>query len=75
MNKETYTCLMVDNFLIAIQSNFQKHGEFIDIDVPNGGYSNVDPQAVDLKKYPGLANAPWWEAKMEAGDCLFIPVK
>ena len=60
---------------MVLQFDIQKHGEFIDIDVPNGGYSNVNPQAVDLKKYPGLANAPWWEAKMEAGDCLFIPVK
>ena len=39
------------------------------------GYSFVNPDAVDLNKYPGLAKAPWWEAKMEAGDCLFIPVE
>eukprot|EP00794_Sanderia_malayensis_P009650 gene9650-10638_t len=52
----------------------KKHSEFIDIDVPDGGYCNVNPAAVDLKKYPGFTKAPWWEAKMEAGDCLFIPV-
>ena len=43
------------------------------MDSPHG-HSGVDPEAVDLIKYPGLIKAPWWEAHMEAGDCLFIPV-
>ncbi|XP_057300540.1 bifunctional peptidase and arginyl-hydroxylase JMJD5-like [Hydractinia symbiolongicarpus] len=50
-----------------------KHREFIDIDAPNGAFSKVDVDAVDLDKYPGIAKAPWWEANMVAGDCLFIP--
>ena len=49
---------------------YQRHVLF---DAP--GYSKVDPDAVNLKKYPGLAEAPWWEVKVEAGDCLFIPLE
>ena len=30
--------------------------------------------AVDLVKYPGFSEVPWWEAQMEAGDCLYIPI-
>ena len=52
---------------------FQKYEEFVIFDAPTGSFSKVDVDAVDLKKYPGLAKAPWWQAKMQAGDCLFIP--
>ena len=41
----------------------------------SGGYSKVDVDRVDLKKYSNLANIPWHYAKMEAGDCLYIPYK
>ena len=34
----------------------------------------VDVDAVDLDKYPGFSEVPWWEAEMEAGDCLHIPI-
>lgn len=44
-------------------------------DVPEASHSNVNVDAVDLKKYPNFSKVPWWEAKMEAGDCLFIPYK
>ena len=57
---QNYTFLQLD----------RKH---ITIDAPEGAYSLVDVDAVDLKKYPGLAEAPWWQANMEAGDCIFIP--
>ncbi|XP_066917312.1 bifunctional peptidase and (3S)-lysyl hydroxylase JMJD7-like [Clytia hemisphaerica] len=51
----------------------KKFEEFIDFDAEEGAYSKVDVDAVDLDKYPGIAQAPWWKAKMQAGDCLFIP--
>ena len=41
-----------------------RHREFIDLDAPEGGFSKVNVEAVDLDKYPGLAKAPWWEANM-----------
>ena len=34
---------------------------------------SIDTDAMDLIKYPGWRNLTWWEANMEAGDCLFIP--
>ena len=37
------------------------------------GHSRADVDSVDLDAFPGIGNVPWWIAKMEAGDCLFIP--
>ena len=51
------------------------HEHLVHIDDPDGGYSKVDTDAVDLKKYPGFSDAPWWEAKLEAGDCIYIPYR
>ena len=30
---------------------------------------------VDFEKYPGLAEVEFYNATMQAGDCLFIPQK
>lgn len=37
-------------------------------------YSQADVDKVDLVKFPHLQKIPWWSAKMERGDCLFIPI-
>ncbi|XP_013384785.1 jmjC domain-containing protein 5 [Lingula anatina] len=39
----------------------------------DGSYSTVDVEKVDMEKFPGFRNVPWWTASMEKGDCLFIP--
>lgn len=36
-------------------------------------YSNVDVDCVDMYKYPGLQQIPWYNISLVAGDCLFIP--
>ena len=28
-----------------------------------------------MNKYPGLAEVPWYEVIIEAGDCLYLPFK
>ena len=43
--------------------------------VRDKSYSLVDVERVDLRKFPMLADIPWWEAKMEKGDCLYIPIR
>ncbi len=43
---------------------------------PTGGYSamaQIDPDYVDLLKYPKFSEVPYTHVDMEAGDCLFIP--
>ena len=40
----------------------------------DGSYSDIDVDKVDLIKYPGLRNIPWWKGTMEKGDCLYIPI-
>lgn len=39
----------------------------------NGFHSRVDVDQVDLDMYPTLRDAHFFEANLEAGDCLFIP--
>lgn len=41
----------------------------------DGGYSSVDVEKVDMYKYPTLGEVEWHLGKMEAGDCLYIPLK
>ena len=38
-----------------------------------GGYSRVNPEKVDLIKYPKVATVPWMFTTMNAGDCLYLP--
>jgi lysine-specific demethylase 8 len=35
----------------------------------------VDPDSVDLIKYPGLKDVEFYFVQMEPGDCLYIPYK
>lgn len=41
----------------------------------NGQYSQVDVEKVDMYKFPKFRNLPWYEVKMQKGDCIFIPFK
>ncbi|XP_039253385.2 bifunctional peptidase and (3S)-lysyl hydroxylase JMJD7-like [Styela clava] len=36
-------------------------------------YSGIDPRSVDMYKYPVMQDMPWYQASVEAGDCLFVP--
>ena len=38
-----------------------------------GGFSRVNPEKVDLLKYPKVAEVPWSFTTIFAGDCLFLP--
>jgi len=40
---------------------------------PKGGFSRINPEAVDLKKYPKVATVPWSFTTVHKGDCLFLP--
>lgn len=51
---------------------YPKYKKQVVIDRPNG-YSSVDVEKVDFTKYPSLREVEYWEAEMEAGDCLYIP--
>ena len=48
----------------------QELGHF---DHPDGSYSSVNVDAVDLDKYPDFAKIKFYNATIEAGDCVFIP--
>lgn len=44
--------------------NYKGYGAF-------GGGMDVD--RMDLEKYPKWSQVPWYDAQLEAGDCLYIP--
>ena len=50
----------------------KKHAHHVTIDVPKGDYSAVDTDEVDLQKYPGLRDVPWWQADIDPGSCLYV---
>ncbi|XP_053405427.1 bifunctional peptidase and arginyl-hydroxylase JMJD5-like [Mercenaria mercenaria] len=43
--------------------------------VEDGAYSQVDVDAVDPGKFPGVYNAAWFQINMQKGDCVYIPYK
>ncbi|XP_064608195.1 bifunctional peptidase and arginyl-hydroxylase JMJD5-like [Liolophura sinensis] len=51
------------------------YGDKVDMDHPEGSYSDVDVDAVDYTKYPGLAEVEFVYVNMTAGDCLYIPYR
>nr|XP_054756261.1 bifunctional peptidase and arginyl-hydroxylase JMJD5-like isoform X1 [Lytechinus pictus] len=53
----------------------KKEESSIKIDHPDQSFSGVDVDRVDLTKYPGLGQVPWYNVTMEKGDCLFIPYR
>ncbi|XP_077988721.1 bifunctional peptidase and (3S)-lysyl hydroxylase Jmjd7-like [Glandiceps talaboti] len=53
----------------------RKESDHIDIDNPSGNFCEVDVDKVDMTKYPGLQDVPWYSAKMKPSDCMFIPYK
>ena len=53
-----------------------KNKDYVPIDVPERGYSNVDVDKVDYTKYPNFRKVDMFhKAIMEQGDCLFIPIR
>ncbi|XP_022082158.1 tRNA wybutosine-synthesizing protein 5-like [Acanthaster planci] len=55
--------------------NYTKYRQQIVFDHPEGSYSSVDVDRVDFNKYPEFRDIEFFEAKLEAGDCIYIPYK
>ncbi|XP_076305315.1 bifunctional peptidase and arginyl-hydroxylase JMJD5-like isoform X2 [Tachypleus tridentatus] len=45
----------------------------VNIDYEDGSYSGVDVEKVDMYRYPGLQDVPWYNVTINPGDCIFIP--
>jgi len=50
-----------------------EHSKLIEMDHGEGDYCSVNVDKVDMLKYPSLQNLPWWSARLEPGDCIFVP--
>lgn len=40
---------------------------------PYGGFTLINVNKVDLKRFPKMKEVPWYYANVTAGDCLFLP--
>ncbi|XP_067946178.1 uncharacterized protein [Watersipora subatra] len=67
------------NCLVAGKKRFifvsPQQSDLVPIDHPEGAYSGIDVDNVDLSKYPGVPQVDFLYADVEAGDCLYIPFK
>lgn len=52
-----------------------KYMDKVDIDHPEGAYSDIDVDSVDYDRYPGLVGIEFYHVNISSGDCLFIPYK
>ncbi|XP_041462941.1 bifunctional peptidase and arginyl-hydroxylase JMJD5-like [Lytechinus variegatus] len=55
--------------------NYTQYRHQFHFDHPDGSYSSVDVDSVDMIKYPGLRNVEFYKAKLFPGDCIYIPYK
>lgn len=50
-----------------------EHSKRIDMDHGEGDYCGANVDKIDMLKYPSLQSLPWWSARLESGDCLYLP--
>lgn len=67
-----YFCLISQSFVLQKLSERVEGSEGF---VQQEGYSKVDVEKVDLKEFPQFQHISWWSARMEKGDCLYIPFR
>jgi len=73
-NFENINCLLDgEKDLIFINRSYSE--DFLHWDhSDNHHHSKIDCDRVDLKRFPNFKDMPWWDAHMERGDCLYIPI-
>ncbi|KAI0221585.1 hypothetical protein LSAT2_027102 [Lamellibrachia satsuma] len=62
-----------DKDIVFVDKKYKDEVEKVGWQV-DGSFSQIDVEKVDMNKYSHLANVPWWRARMEKGDCLYIPL-
>nr|XP_002737753.2 PREDICTED: lysine-specific demethylase 8-like [Saccoglossus kowalevskii] len=69
----------VDNIICMISGHKKwfyvdiKYIDHVDFDHKEGDYCAVDVDKVDMYRYPGLQDVPWWSADLAPGDCMYVP--
>lgn len=70
---DNFNCLLDGRKdLVMFHKKYKKEIE-ADHFIKRGAYSMVDVEAVDMEKFPKLADLPWYMVNMTKGDCLYIP--
>ena len=46
---------------------------FFQKEYSGSSFSGIDPNNVDLVKFPHVAKVPWTYATLSPGDCIYIP--
>ncbi|XP_039250314.2 uncharacterized protein LOC120328008 [Styela clava] len=52
------------------EKDIHKHPE---PEYEQGGFSDINPQSVNLKKHPNITKVEWSNITIHAGDCLYLP--
>ena len=47
----------------------------VHLDRPDGLFSTMNVDKVNLKKYPGLEQVHYQISELHGGDCIFVPYK
>ncbi|XP_071503904.1 bifunctional peptidase and arginyl-hydroxylase JMJD5-like [Diadema antillarum] len=55
--------------------NYTQYRHKVNLDHPEGSYSSINVEEVDMEKYPGMRDVEFYYAKMFPGDCVYIPYK
>lgn len=70
-----------DNFLMVLSGSRDalvarpsaSEALYADDFVVDNGLSPIDPDAIDLARYPRVSEVQWYHGKLETGDILYIP--
>ncbi|XP_038078383.1 bifunctional peptidase and arginyl-hydroxylase JMJD5-like [Patiria miniata] len=70
---DNINCVMDGQKEFFLVDKNEKNSVFMDH--PDGSFSSVDVDHVDMYEYPGLGQVPWYNVTMQPGDCFFIPYR
>ena len=73
---ENILCLL-DGRKNVVLVDYYKYKDIVGsiIDVHDGSYSSMDVDSVDFTKYKGIETIEYYNVELNAGDCLYIPLK
>lgn len=61
---------------IMIEKKYYSDLYFLEKNEYSGsGFSEIDPNKINLLEYPNVAKVPWTYATLMSGDCIYIPAE
>ena len=60
-------------YILQTDCRYTHFLDFLQDPSVGSGFSFLDPDSIDMKKFPRIAKVPWTYASLYPGDCIFIP--